>query len=148
LAISGIQPTIVFRLVATLCENGGTPKVMVRLEDIFVPSIIPHLVFETNRTKESKVWHVVMAKLHDLPKQPTINRTNVIFGVVVVHNEGVVQLQGALACQYGPLKVLLDSGTQPLMLGKFVVDGLGLTDADLDPCPYQILTSIGGSEKT
>jgi hypothetical protein len=44
--------------------------------------------------------------------------------------------------------VLLDFGTQPLMLGKVVVDGLGLIDADLDPCPYQILTSMGGLEKT
>jgi hypothetical protein len=34
------------------------------------------------------------------------------------------------------------------MLGKIVVDGLGLMDADLDPCPYHILTSMGGSKKT
>jgi hypothetical protein len=33
------------------------------------------------------------------------------------------------------------------MLGKYVVDGFGLTNADLDPCPYQILTSMGGLEK-
>ncbi len=34
MAISSIQPTIVFHLVTTLGENGVTPKVMVRLEDI------------------------------------------------------------------------------------------------------------------
>jgi hypothetical protein len=34
------------------------------------------------------------------------------------------------------------------MLGKVVVDGLGLTNVDLDPCPYHILTSMGGLEKT
>jgi hypothetical protein len=71
LAISGIQPIVVFCLVATLCENGGTPKVMVRLEDTFVPSTIPHPIFETNRIEMPKVqldsWHVVMAKLRDLP---------------------------------------------------------------------------------
>jgi hypothetical protein len=33
------------------------------------------------------------------------------------------------------------------MLGKTIVDGLGLIDADLEPCPYQILTSMGGLEK-
>jgi hypothetical protein len=33
------------------------------------------------------------------------------------------------------------------MLGKAVVDGLGLTDVDLDPCPYHILTSMDGLEK-
>jgi hypothetical protein len=34
------------------------------------------------------------------------------------------------------------------MLGKVVVDGLGLTNVDLDPCPYHILTSMDGLEKT
>jgi hypothetical protein len=55
LAISGIQPAIVFHLVATLCENGGTSNVMVRSEDTFVPSVIPHPIFEVNCTKMSKV---------------------------------------------------------------------------------------------
>jgi hypothetical protein len=43
--------------------------------------------------------------------------------------------------------VLLDFGVQPLRLGKIVVDGLGLTNVDLDPCPYHILTSMGGLKK-
>jgi hypothetical protein len=34
------------------------------------------------------------------------------------------------------------------MLGKTTVDGLGLIDVNLDPCPYHILTSMGGLEKT
>ncbi len=33
------------------------------------------------------------------------------------------------------------------MLGKVVVEGLKLTDADLEPCLYQILTSMGGSKR-
>jgi hypothetical protein len=33
------------------------------------------------------------------------------------------------------------------MLGKTNVDGLGLTDVDLDWCPYQILTSMGESKE-
>jgi hypothetical protein len=28
------------------------------------------------------------------------------------------------------------------MLGKAIVDGLGLIDVNLDPCPYHILTSL------
>jgi hypothetical protein len=28
-------------MTATLCENGGTPKMMVRLKDTFVPPAIP-----------------------------------------------------------------------------------------------------------
>jgi hypothetical protein len=43
--------------------------------------------------------------------------------------------------------VLLDFSAQPLMLGKVDVDGFGLTHVDLDPCPYHILTSMGGLEK-
>ncbi len=42
LAITGIQPIAMFHLAATLCENGGTSDVMVRLEDTFVPPTIPH----------------------------------------------------------------------------------------------------------
>jgi hypothetical protein len=30
------------------------------------------------------------------------------------------------------------------MLGKAAVGGLGLTDANFDPCPYHILASMGG----
>ncbi len=55
LAISSIQATTVFPLAATLCENGGTLKVMVRLEDIFVLLVIPHLVSKVNCTEVSKV---------------------------------------------------------------------------------------------
>jgi hypothetical protein len=43
--------------------------------------------------------------------------------------------------------VLLDSGAQPLTLGKVIVDGFGLTNVDIDPCPYHILRSMGGTEK-
>ncbi len=55
LNILGIQPIVVFHLVVTLCENGGTSNVMFRPKNTFVLSIVPHLVFEVNRTKVSKV---------------------------------------------------------------------------------------------
>jgi hypothetical protein len=42
---------------------------------------------------------------------------------------------------------VLDFNAQPLMLGKIIIDGFGLIDANLDPCPYHILTSMGGLEK-
>jgi hypothetical protein len=51
-------------------------------------------------------------------------------GVVVVHNEDeMFQLKGALTQWYRPLRVLLDSGVQTLMLGKSIVDGFGFIDA-------------------
>jgi hypothetical protein len=43
--------------------------------------------------------------------------------------------------------VLLDFGVQPLMFDKTIIDGLGLTHVNLDPCPYHILTSMGGLKK-
>jgi hypothetical protein len=46
-----------------------------------------------------------------------------------------------------PQRILLDSRTQPLMLGKAILEGLRLTDANLEPCSYQILTSMGGSKR-
>ncbi len=46
-----------------------------------------------------------------------------------------------------PHWVMLDSDVQPLMLGKIVVDGLELTNVNLDPCPYHILTSTSGLKK-
>jgi hypothetical protein len=42
----------------------------------------------------------------------------------------------------------LDSSAQPLMLGKVIVDGFGLINVNFHPCPYQILTSMGGLKKT
>jgi hypothetical protein len=42
--------------------------------------------------------------------------------------------------------VLLDSKVQPLMLINVIVDDFGLIDVDLNPCLYQILTSMDGSE--
>jgi hypothetical protein len=87
--------------MATLCESGGTLDLVVRLEDAFVPPIVPHLVYEVNCTTEvSKVrpksWHAPMAKLHDLPMWPTIDRAGVIHGVVFLHyEEGVFQLMRA-----------------------------------------------------
>jgi hypothetical protein len=44
--------------------------------------------------------------------------------------------------------MLLDFGVQPLMLGKATIDGLRLTNANLDQFPCHILTSMGGFKKT
>jgi hypothetical protein len=57
LIILGIQPTTMFCLAVTLCDNGATSDMMVRLEDICVLFAIPHLVFKANRMKVSKVQH-------------------------------------------------------------------------------------------
>ncbi len=133
MAISNIQPMTVFCLVTTVCESGGTLDVVVKLKDVFIPPIVPHLISKANHTmKVSKVqpksWHAVVAKLHDLLMWPTIDRAIVIPSVVVLHKEeGIFKLKGASTCQYWPNKVL-DFDVGPFMLNKDVVDGLGLTD--------------------
>jgi hypothetical protein len=102
MAISSIQPTIVFCLANTLCESGATPNVVVRLKNIFVPPIIPHPIFKANCTMEVfkvqlESWHVVVAKLHDLPTWPTIDQSNVIPRVLFVHNEkGFFSVEGGI----------------------------------------------------
>ncbi len=46
---------------------------------------------------------------------------------------------------YRPDRVLLDSGAQPLMLGKEACIGLGIRISELESCPFQIQTSLGGA---
>ncbi len=46
---------------------------------------------------------------------------------------------------YRPNRVLLNSSAQPLMLGKATCIGLGIRRLELEPCPFQIQTSLGGA---
>jgi hypothetical protein len=46
---------------------------------------------------------------------------------------------------YRPDRVLLDSSAQPLMLRKVACIGLGIRRLELETCPFQILTSLGGT---
>ncbi len=53
-----------------------------------------------------------------------------------MHNEeGMFQLKGASTCWHQPHRVLLDSSVQPLMLGKAIINGLGLTNVKFGPMP-------------
>jgi hypothetical protein len=47
-----------------------------------------------------------------------------------------ILLKGVLGKQYQLQKVMLNFDNQPLMLGKVVVEGLGLTNENLKRCPY------------
>ena len=46
-----------------------------------------------------------------------------------------------------PQKVLLDTRAQPVMLGRLLAESLGIKEEDLDPCPFTIATSLGGTEQ-
>ena len=46
-----------------------------------------------------------------------------------------------------PLRVLMNFRAQPVMIGKQLAQDLGLGAADLEPCPFTIVTSVGATEK-
>ena len=46
-----------------------------------------------------------------------------------------------------PLRVIMYSLAQPVMIGKRLVYELGLSATELEPCPFTIVTSVGGTER-
>jgi hypothetical protein len=89
------------------------------------------------------------ARVKTMPTRPTIKRSSISPGVVVVDNsQGISQLVGPKGKVFVPQRVLLDSGAQPLMLGASAVAGLELTKDTLEECPWTISTSMGGTERT
>ena len=69
-------------------------------------------------------------------------------GVVRLVNEGQTfsVTRGDTSRAY-PKRVLLDTGAQPVMLGRRLAKELGLVPHDLDPCPFTIATSLEGTEQ-
>ena len=69
-------------------------------------------------------------------------------GVVRLVNEGhVFSMSQSKAPAVYPQRVLMDTGAQPVMLGKKLVAELGLRAFDLDSCPFMVATSLGGTEQ-
>ncbi len=61
------------------------------------------------------------------------------------NRSGIFQLVSPTGQVYRPDRVLLDFGAQPLMLGKATCIGLGIRRSELEPCPFQTQTSLGGT---
>ncbi len=61
------------------------------------------------------------------------------------NRSGIFRLVSPTCHVYRPDRVLLDSSAQPLMLGKAACIGLGIQRSELEPCPFQIQTSLGGA---
>jgi hypothetical protein len=81
-----------------------------------------------------------------LPVRPTIDHERLTPGVCMLDNRsGIFWLVTPTGQVYRPDRVLLDSGAQPLMLGKATCIGLGIRRSELEPCPFQIQTSLGGA---
>ena len=59
----------------------------------------------------------------------------------------VVSRTGGNVIRVAPRCVMMDSGAQPVMIGKKLAQKLGLAAKDLAPCPFTIVTSIGHVER-
>lgn len=91
-----------------------------------------------------------VAYLSDVAARSARERRNLRPGVVRLVNDNnvlVVSRTGGNATRATPLRVMMDSGAQPVMIGKRLAQELGLSAADLEPCPFTIVTSVGGTER-
>ena len=96
-------------------------------------------------TSEGDVATVYLA---GVPARSARERHQVKPGVVRLVNEGQTfsVTRGDSSRAY-PKRVLLDTGAQPVMLGRRLANELGLVPHDLDPCPFTIATSLGGTKQ-
>ncbi len=87
-----------------------------------------------------------MAKMDALLARLAIDRERLTPGVCMLDNwSGIFWLVSPTGQVYRPDQVLLNSGAQPLMLGKAACIGLGIRRSELESCPFQIQTSLGGA---
>ncbi|PTQ40682.1 hypothetical protein MARPO_0038s0037 [Marchantia polymorpha] len=138
---SGINLARVFRAAATLCERGSITATSAEIGET-----IGEELSSTTPLNDESTWQAAAARMESLPARPAINLERVVPGVCMVDNRsGVFCLVSATGQVYVPAKVLLDSGAQPLMLGKIACISLGVRRSELEPCPFQIQTSLGST---
>ncbi|PTQ36558.1 hypothetical protein MARPO_0063s0090, partial [Marchantia polymorpha] len=138
---SGIDLARVFRAAATLCE-----RVSITATSAEIGETIGEELSSTTPSSDESTWQAAAAQMESLPARPAIDRKRVVPGVCMVDNRsGVFRLVSATRQVYVPARVLLDSGAQPLMLGKIACISLGVRRSELEPCPFQIQTSLGGT---
>ncbi|PTQ33208.1 hypothetical protein MARPO_0091s0058, partial [Marchantia polymorpha] len=138
---SSIDLARVFRVAATSCERGrvAATSAEIREDTIEDPS-------STSTLFEETTWQAVAARMESLPARPAIDCESIVPGVCMVDNRsGLFRLVSSTGQVYVPARVLLDSGAQPLMLGKAACIILGIRRSELEPCPFQIQTSLGGA---
>jgi hypothetical protein len=82
-------------------------------------------------------WQVVAPKMDALLVRPAIDHERLTPGVCMLDNwSGIFWLVSPTCQVYRPNRVLLDSGAQPLMLGKATCIGLGIQRSKLEPWPF------------
>ncbi|PTQ39138.1 hypothetical protein MARPO_0047s0110 [Marchantia polymorpha] len=138
----GVRPDFPSRFCsATLCERGSIPATSAGIGET-----IGEELSSTTSSSDESTWQAAAARMESLPARLAIDRERVVPGVCMVDNRsGVIRLVSAIGQVYVPTRVLLDSGAQPLMLGKIACISLGVRRSELEPCPFQIQTSLGGT---
>eukprot|EP00245_Coleochaete_scutata_P000413 TRINITY_DN1051_c1_g2_i1.p1 TRINITY_DN1051_c1_g2~~TRINITY_DN1051_c1_g2_i1.p1 ORF type:complete len:432 (+),score=59.32 TRINITY_DN1051_c1_g2_i1:132-1298(+) len=95
-------------------------------------------------------WLETASQLSSMSARPFMDRGHVTTGVVALRQQMRV-LQVGRSAQGGqghvPHRVILDSGAQPLILGRRTAQALGLTSADIVVAPFRIHTSMGATER-
>jgi hypothetical protein len=149
LMASGVDLTRVFRLVATLCERGSVVATSAEVcEGVDVGQLVVGdvIVEQPVVSGVDSPWQAAVAKMDALPARPAIVHERLTPGVCMLDNRsGIFQLVSPMSEVYKPDRVLLDSSAQPLMLGKAACIGLGIRRSELELCPFQIQTSLGGA---
>jgi hypothetical protein len=140
LMASGVDLARVFRLAATLCERGSVVATSAKVcegVDVGQPVAGDVVMEQPVISNVDSLWHVMTAKMDALPIRPAIDRERLTLGVCMLDNRsGIFQLVSPTGQVYKPDRVLLDSGAQPLMLGKATCIGLGIRRSELEPCPF------------
>jgi hypothetical protein len=121
------SPAVVFKMLATMCERGSSTVTNTMKTEVHLEPVVDS---EEDTAQELLA---AAARVKTMPARPTIERSSISPGVVVVDNsQGIFQLIGPKGKVFVPRRVLLDSGVQPLMLGASVVAGLELTKDTLE----------------
>jgi hypothetical protein len=134
------SPTVVFKMVATMCERGSSTATNAMKTEVHLEPVVD--------SEEDTVQELLAAaaRVKTMPARPAIERSSISPGVVVVDNsQGIFQLVGPKGKVFVPRRVLLDSWAQPLMLGASTIAGLELTKDTLEECPWTISTSMEGN---
>jgi len=128
------------------------PQSFLLSEVVRTPSMVPTPPIEptmgptASTSSVDSPWQAVAVKMDALPARLAIDRERFTPGVCMLDNQnGIFRLVSPTGQVYRPNRVLLDSGAQPLMLGKAACIGLGIRRLELEPCPFQIQTSLGGA---
>jgi hypothetical protein len=149
LMVLGVDLVLVFQLASTLCERGNVAITSVEVcEGVDVGQHVAGdvVVGQPVISSVDSPWQVVAAKMDALPARPTIDQERLTLSVCMLDNQsGIFRLVNPTGQVYRPDRVLLDCGAQPLMLGKAACIGLGIRRSELEPCPFQIQTSLGGA---